>query len=449
MPVLTVAAIRKLAPQTKRREIRDTQAPGLRLVIQPRSTDPKFKNKIVRSWAMRFRRPDGRGAKLTLGPYVEEAESGDAPVIGGPLTLVQARELAAKIARQRASGKDVVEERKVAKKRTLNEALDRKINSFAAVAHKYIVDHKTRKWGTRPRRWREDALLLGLEWERDQDPSKFAPEVVKGGLCDTWANKPLAEIDVSEIHTLIEEAEARAPSRARKLRVVLSGLFRWAVKKRKISSNPVREVEGPKPPAARERVLTDEEIRKFWKACDKLDVRFATALKVLLLTGQRRNEVVGMRADELKGDVWEIPSHRSKNHRAHLVPLSPLVKKLLDGVPRVEGGFVFSTTGHSPISGWSKSKRTLDEAMGADDWVIHDLRRTVATGMGEINVRHDVIELCLNHISGTRGGVAGTYNKSQLFEERKEAMKRWALHVQGLLAADKDKVVQMKKSKRA
>jgi hypothetical protein len=83
---------------------------------------------------------------------------------------------------------DVVEERKAAKKRQLSEALDRKTNPFAAAAREYIIDHKT-KWKMRPHRWREDAMLLGLGREREQDPGKFAPGVTKGGLCDTWAGK--------------------------------------------------------------------------------------------------------------------------------------------------------------------------------------------------------------------------------------------------------------------
>src|SRR5207248_1252419 len=97
-----------------------------------------------------------------------------------------------------------------------------------------------------------------------------------------------------------------------------------------------------------------------------------------------------------------IPSTRTKNHRAHPVPLPPLASEIIVGAPRVEGGYVFTTTGHSPISGWSKAKRALDEAMGdgVPPWRIHDLRRSFASGLQRLGVRVEVIERALNHISG-------------------------------------------------
>lgn len=190
--VLTTAAVAKYVPQRARREIPDAKAPGLFLIVQPSG---------VKSWALRFRRPDGRSAKLTLGRVdLSDRETSDEPVIGGALTLRQARELANKIDRERARGVDVIAEQKAAKARRRSERETRAANSFGAAAVEFFRDHRTKR-GIRPRRWRDDARLLGLDWARDCDPSKTEPRIIPGGLAATWADKPVADIDGHDIHT--------------------------------------------------------------------------------------------------------------------------------------------------------------------------------------------------------------------------------------------------------
>jgi hypothetical protein len=161
MPALTVAAVRKYAAAAKRREIRDTLAPGLYLVVQPKPSGRK-------AWAMRFRRPDGRPAKLTLGSVdLDEQETGDEPVLGGALTLRQARELANRIDRQRARGNDVIADYHANKVAERAAATQRGASTFTVAAQEFFVGYKVRRWSTRPRRWRDDARLLGLVWARD------------------------------------------------------------------------------------------------------------------------------------------------------------------------------------------------------------------------------------------------------------------------------------------
>jgi integrase len=128
-----------------------------------------------------------------------------------------------------------------------------------------------------------------------------------------------------------------------------------------------------------------------------------------------------------------------------------LARDILAEVPRVAGDYVFTTTGRSPISGWSKCKRGLDKAMGKDvkPWTLHDLRRTAASGMSRLGVRSEVIERALNHVSGSFRGVAGVYQRDTLSEEVKTALERWGQHVSGLVAGKSGKVVQLKKAKRA
>jgi len=151
-----------------------------------------------------------------------------------------------------------------------------------------------------------------------------------------------------------------------------------------------------------------------------------------------------MLEDELNGDaMWELPGSRSKNRRAHQVPLPPLAVEIIASVPRIENcPYVFSITGRAPISGYSKKKRELDKVMGKPKpWRLHDLRRTAVTGMAELGIRPDVIELCVNHVSGVRRGVAGTYNKAELLDERRKALRRWALRIEGLTSGEQTKKV--------
>ncbi len=202
MPKLTVAAVLKYAPGTARREIRDSLAPGLYLVIQPKPSGSK-------SWALRFRRPNGDPAKLTLG-CVADAETSDEPVLGGALSLRQARELANKIDRQRATGVDVVEEIKAERSRKSAAAADRAANTFGTCLREFFANYRT-KWQTRPRRWRDDAALLEVALSV---PAPILPplssSVIAGSLADIWRAKPVASIDGHDVHTVVDRrASAR------------------------------------------------------------------------------------------------------------------------------------------------------------------------------------------------------------------------------------------------
>jgi hypothetical protein len=305
MPLLTVAAVRKYVAGTTRREIRDTGAPSLYLIVQPKPKGSKV-------WAMRFVRPDGRTAKLTLGPVeLGTAEPDDDPVLGGALTLRQARQLANSIDRQRARGVDVVDERKAEQSRV--QAAE--ANSFGAVARDFFIMHKVRKWQARPRHWRADARLLGLVWPAGCEPATTAPTIVPGSLVATWGSKPITTIDAHAIYTAVDEARqygipglARhnagvSEARGRKMHAALSGVFRWALQHRKIINNPTIGVWHPGAPPARERVLTDDELGVFWHATDQLAPPLAAVFKLLLLSGCRLNEVAGMQHSELAGEV--------------------------------------------------------------------------------------------------------------------------------------------------
>jgi integrase len=155
-------------------------------------------------------------------------------------------------------------------------------------------------------------------------------------------------------------------------------------------------------------------------------------LQLLLLTAQRRGEVAKMRWSQVDfvRRVWTIPSEVAKNGRAHEVPLSDMALKILGTLPRfVHADFVFTTTGHSPISGFGRMKRNLDTRMGVTGWRLHDLRRTAASGMARLGTAPHVIEKVLNHVSGTISGVAAVYNRHGYEQEKREALRRWASHL--------------------
>jgi integrase len=360
--VLTAPAVLRLRAGKVRREIPDGGCPGLRLVIQPGSG--------AKSWAMRFRRPGGKAAKLTLGPAdLAGKESEGEPVIGQPLTLASARRLATAVQRQRAMGKDVV----AVRHRERLERAARGDDTFSTAAVDFIKQHAQRK----TRRWEDTARLLGLQ------PNGLT--LIPKGLAERWRDRPIGEIDGDDIHGFIEEvgergvpglerfAKGASETRARAVFAALSKMFSWLGEKRRVRANPCIGVARPKPPAARDRVLTPAEIVKFWQAASAERAEFAGVLKLLLLTGCRLREVADMRRAELSDDAWTIPGERTKNHRPHTLALPPLARTILAKAGG-DGDLIFATGNGAPS--WSKIKRRLDARMNIPPWRIHDLRRT-------------------------------------------------------------------------
>lgn len=415
---LTAAAVAKLRPGNTRREIPDARCVGLYLIIQSSG---------FKSWALRFRRPNGELAKLTLGP-VTAIEADGKPVIGAPLTLAGARQLAVELQRERALGKDIV----AVRHRERLELKAKGAKTFGQAALDFITQHAMRKTC----RWQETASLLGL---RDG-------LAIPKGLADRWRDRPITDLDGDDIHGIVEEvrehgvpglerrAEGPSDARARAMFATLSKFFGWLLEKRRVRTNPCTGIVRPDTPPARERILAEAELVAFWKAASGERAEFAAPLKLLALTGCRLNEVVGMRRAELDGDIWVIPGERTKNRRPQVVPLSPLTRDILASVEST-GEHVFSTNGRTPVVIGSKIKNRLDAAMAIEPWRLHDLRRTVATGMAELGVQPHIVEAVLNHVSGAKAGVAGVYNRAAYAAEKKAALERWSAHIESSLRA--------------
>jgi len=168
-----------------------------------------------------------------------------------------------------------------------------------------------------------------------------------------------------------------------------------------------------------------------------------------MLTGQRRTEVGGMRWREVDLDrgVWILPKERTKNHREHVLPLPPLASSILESVPHVVNrDCVFGQRSDGGFTIWAGAKAALDARLGeVRGWTLHDLRRSCATGMANLGVQPHVIEVILNHASGFRGGVGGTYNRSPYERVVKAALALWADHIRTIVEGGGRKVVPIRR----
>jgi integrase len=263
---------------------------------------------------------------------------------------------------------------------------------------------------------------------------------------------------------LTELAEETGAINANRARAALSAMFGWAMRQGIADFNPVIGTAKPAEEKARERLLSAAELRELWQATDGAG-DFNAILRVLLLTGQRREEVAAMRWQELDFDkaLWSLSGERTKNGLPHDVPLSDQAAALLRALSRRDGRALVFGEGKGPFSGFSACKARLDARMtaarrdaakeaGADPtkvkpmpaWRIHDLRRTVVTGMAEIGVQPHVIEAVVNHVSGHKGGVAGVYNRATYAAEKRTALHAWADHLDAVLRLGERKVIPLR-----
>lgn len=248
---------------------------------------------------------------------------------------------------------------------------------------------------------------------------------------------PAGELDRAEIIPVIDRL-CRAGSDSMATAAVSYGraLYGWAVKRGAVEVNPFVNL----PVAAsvkRERTLADEdELGPIWRATDGPG-SFNGIVRVLALTGQRRDEVGGMRRPELSGDLstWTIPGTRTKNRRTHIVPLSEPVRALLRGIP-VTGELVFPGV-RGVFNGYGAAKLALDKKSGVTGWRLHDLRRTCATGLQRLGVRLEITEAILNHVGGARGGLTGIYQRHTYQKEKRAALEAWAAHVMAIVSGKK------------
>jgi integrase len=269
-------------------------------------------------------------------------------------------------------------------------------------------------------------------------------------------NLPVHQIARRDIATVLGDLAEASPAAAGQARAYLSALFVWAIGEGLVDSNPVAGTNNPAGTReARDRVLTNDELIQIWNAC--ADDEGSRIVKLLILTGQRRQEIGGMSWDELNPNsgTWTLPGSRSKNRREHKLPLPGLAWSIIEKVPRREANKHLFGIGSRGFGNWYKLKAALDgRCQIAKPWRLHDLRRTVATKMAEspspddpdveagLGVKPHVIEALLNHISGHKAGIVGVYNKATYQIEVKNALAIWADHVASIVSGDERKILR-------
>lgn len=398
---ITKSSVNAAEPEAKDRLLWDDRLPGFGCKVTPKGSKV-----FVYQYRM-----GGRGSpvrRYTIGKF-------------GAITVDQARREAETLALKVAQGIDP-QSAKIEKARISVDL------AFSAYVDRFHRDYLTKAWTASER----DALVL---------LRRYAVPVLK--------KKPLPEITRKDITAVLAGAHDKVAT-ASLLFATLRRMMRWAVNQGDLDRSPMEGMDAPAKAPSRDRVLSDDELRLVWKASYELGYPFGPIFRLLILTGARREEVTSLDWSELnrEGAIWVLPPSRSKNGVAARQPLSTLAMEELEGLASGAGGwrkvgFVFSTTGKTCSSGHSRAKARLDkeiakiaskeEIQAPAPWRVHDLRRTLATGLQRLGVRFEVTEAVLNHVSGSRGGVAGIYQRHDWADEKRAALQAWADHVSRLV----------------
>lgn len=438
---LTDLSVKNWAVTERRQEVADAKVRGLYLIVQISGK---------KSWAVRYRF-GGRLLKLTIGAYPT-------------FSLRQAREEAGNAFRM-LGGVSPQDPRAVQKetRRKAQRADAEDPDLFRLVAERYLREYASKRKG-----FREKARLLGM---RPDPTSAVHWGVIKGGPADAWKDRRVQDIGRRDIKEHLDDMLPTARFGANRKFAELRKFFNWAVSKDILTASPVLGMAPPtdmqdEAARRRERTLmrvatlpnsTDDELRWLWRACEADGYPFGPLTQLLVLTGQRRSEVGGMTWGEidLEKRQWTIPGSRTKNGKPHMVPLSDAAMSIMEKLPRIEGraGYVFTTSGETPVSGFSRMKLRLDrlmstaakEARGENarvaEWRLHDLRRTVAAGLQRLGVAVTVTEKVLNHTSGSFAGIVGVYQVHDYAEEKAVALQTWGRFLTDLVYGVQSNVV--------
>ena len=385
-------------------------------------------HKGARSYILQYR-IGGRGSptrRATIGQH------------GNPWTAEQARDRAEELLGmvRRKIDPVVADKERLAAERAARDDSSR--FAFDAVADLYVASVKARKL-----RRADDVAAV---FRRDLKPC--------------FGAKPLPSIGRADIHDCLTSIGARSRSSANVAHAWLRAMFGWVVDQARfgIIASPMFAMSPPFPAVKRKRVLSDAELLRMLNAATALGGPFGALANLLALTGQRLREVAGMSWSEvdLEQRLWRIPGERAKNGTDHLCPLSPEAISALTAVQPDEDhrkGLIFpavvkrATAGKpptpQPISGFSSGKRRLDALIGkraADGaekppvapWTLHDLRRTLATGLQAKGFPVEHVEAVLNHVSGKRGGIVAVYQTHEYLPEKTKAPEAWGRHVKDI-----------------
>jgi integrase len=353
------------------------------------------------------------------------------------LTLAAARKLAADALHKVENGVDPAREKRNKIVASQDAAATRAADTVEAMAGQFVERYSKVK----NRSWQQVEAILNR------------------AVLPRWKGRSVHDITREDVEDLIDAIAADRPIMANRTLSAVRRWFGWmggkskggrkAILQSRLRTAPCLGVEAPGQEHSRDRVLTDVEIVSLWRACDEEGEPFGPFVKLLLLTGVRRGEAAGMRRSEIDLDkrLWGLPGSRTKNGKPHVVPLSDQAMAVVQSVTPIAGDYVFTVSGDAAVASSSALKERLDKRMRTPpgSWTLHDVRRTVATGMADIGVSPHIIEAVLNHAGGHKRGVAGTYNRSTYLPEKAEALQRWADHVEQLVSGKPTKVVPIRR----
>jgi integrase len=369
---LTNKTLEALKPQAKRYEVHDLHCPGMSVRVSAQGQ---------KVFSVKFRYGLAQ-KRMRLGIYPR-------------ISLATAREKAIDIFRQVDEGIDPTKRRRTA---------DMNVES---ICREFIRLHAQ----PRNKSWREAERILEREF------------------ISTFGQRDIREIKRFDVLELMDGARARGSGyQSNRILSQIRKLFNWCVERGIVEGSPIIGLKPLTKEVSRERALTDDEVQRLLRACRNDVYPFRQFVPVLLATAQRRGELAEMRWSEIDFDekVWVIPAERAKNGKQHYVPLSDFALDMLNEVPRfLDCDYVFTTTRHSPVSGFSKMVRRLSEGSGTSDWRLHDLRRTASTNLAKLGVAQPVTEKILNHVSGIVSGVAAVYNRYDYADEKRSALEKW------------------------
>jgi len=278
---------------------------------------------------------------------------------------------------------------------------------------------------------REGGKLRNAEWRK---------QVLERHIYPALGARPIAEIRRSEIVRLLDRVEeGSGPAMATQTLALIRKVMNWHASRTDDFVSPI--VRGmARTSEARDRILTDDELRKVWRTTNGL---YSAYVRFLLLTAARRNEASEMTWAEIEGGDWTLPAARNKTKVDLVRPLSRAARAIIDALPR-RGDFVFTTDGLKPMANSTRAKHRLDDASGTKGWTLHDLRRTARSLMSRAGVPSDHAERCLGHVIG---GVRGVYDRHEYHREKAQAFEALAALIERIVSSGGD-VVQLRGRKR-
>jgi len=395
---LTAISIENARPRAQRYAIADSGCRGLYLNVYPTGR---------KSWSVRYRF-DGASKNLTLDGFPP---------------LAEARKAATAALAEVVQGRDPT----VAKFAAKTKVADRELDTVERQANQFIEQHAKRK--TR------------------RTTAQATEAVFRNDILPAWGERSVHDIRRRDVIDLLEGVAVDRPIQANRMKAILSKFFGWLCERDVIAASPCVGVKPPSKEVARDRVLNDDELRRLWNAAEAIGGTVGAYVKLLILTGQRRSEIAHLKWNEIEGDVLALPADRMKGKQAHIIPLSSQAAAIIASMPKLApqvprpDDHVFGRK-----LGWQfhHIKCTLHERMGdTPKWVIHDIRRSVASGMAKIGIAVPVIEKILAHKSGTFRGIVGTYQRHSFLSEMANAMQRWADHIEQLISGKAAKVVKL------